>query len=69
MRYRMPSYAELGAIGSVMNPLLIDPAIALGPTSVIAAPDAGYVQLPHYNLAGWREAMDVFSVASFLFPA
>lgn len=68
MNYRCPYYNDLGAIGAPMNPLFVDQAIALGPTRVIDVPQAGYAMLPSYGLAGWREAMEIFSAASFLFP-
>lgn len=68
MEYRAPNFPDLGAIGNVINPMFVDNALAFGPTRVMAAPDAGYATLPHYGLAGWREAMDVFTAASFLFP-
>jgi hypothetical protein len=31
-------------------------------------PEAGYAQVPRYGLDGWREALEVFTAASFLFP-
>lgn len=68
MQYYAPCYGELGGIGEPMNPLFIEPAIALGPTRVMNVPDAGYVQMPRYGLDGWRDAIDVFTAASFLFP-
>lgn len=68
MNYRCPYYNDLGAIGAPMNPLFVDQAIALGPTRVMDVPQAGYATLPSYGLAGWREAMEVFTAASFLFP-
>ena len=68
MNYKSPFYPNLGDIGAPMNPLLIDQAVALGPTRVMEAPEAGYTALPRYNLNGWREAMEVFSASSFLFP-
>lgn len=85
MNYYAPCYSDLGGIGEPMNPLFIEPAIALGPTRVMNVPDAGYVQMPRYGLdgrhfdrsffepgqwqlSGWRDAIDVFTAASFLFP-
>lgn len=85
MNYYAPCYNDLGGIGEPMNPLFIEPAIALGPTRVMNVPDAGYVQMPRYgldgrhggsdffspgqwHLSGWRDAIDVFTAASFLFP-
>ena len=85
MNYYAPCYTDLGGIGEPMNPLFIEPAIALGPTRVMNVPDAGYVQMPRYGLdgrhfdrsffepgqwqlSGWRDAIDVFTAASFLFP-
>ena len=68
MNYKCPCYNDLGAIGAPMNPLFVDAAIALGPTRVMDVPQAGYAALPRYGLNGWREAMEVFTAASFLFP-
>lgn len=85
MQYYAPCYGELGGIGEPMNPLFIEPAIALGPTRVMNVPDAGYARMPEYGLdgrhgdrdyfapgqwqlSGWRDAIDVFTAASFLFP-
>jgi hypothetical protein len=68
MNYFSPNYADLGGIGAPMNPLFVDNAIALGPTRVIDVPEAGYAQVPRYGLDGWREALEVFTAASFLFP-
>lgn len=68
MNYFSPDYANLGGIGAPMNPLFVDNAIALGPTRVIDVPEAGYAQVPRYGLDGWREALEVFTAASFLFP-
>lgn len=103
MDYQCPMYPELGGIGSVMNPLFVDNAIALGPTRVMAAPDeAGYATTIQYGLegrhvdrdyfqpgqwelsgrhgdrdffapgqwelSGFREYLDVFTAAAFLFP-
>lgn len=85
MKYQCPNYPDLGGIGEPMNPLFIEPAIALGPTRVMNVPDAGYAQMPRYgldgrrggsdffapgqwHLSGWRDAIDVFTAASFLFP-
>jgi len=67
MDYRCPQSVNLGAIGQIMNPF-VDQAIALGPTRVMAAPDAGYAQVPQTGLAGFSDFMNVFSAASFLFP-
>ena len=69
MQYKMPYYNELGGIGAPMNPLFVSEAVALGPTRVMDVPYAGYASMPSYGLDGWREAMDVFSAAAFLFPA
>lgn len=86
MDYQCPMYPELGGIGSVMNPMFVDNAIALGPTRVMAAPDeAGYATTIQYGLdgrhgdrdffapgqwalSGFREYLDVFTAAAFLFP-
>ena len=68
MNYYAPCYNDLGGIGEPMNPLFVDAAVALGPTRVMNVPDAGYAQVPHYGLAGWRDALDVFTAAAFLFP-
>ena len=68
MNYQCPNYPDLGGIGAPMNPLFIEPAIALGPTRVMNVSDAGYAQIPRYGLDGWRDALDVFTAASFLFP-
>lgn len=68
MDYKCPMYPDLGGVADVMNPLFIDNAVALGPTRVMAAPQAGYAFVPKYGLDGVREALDVFTAAAFLFP-
>jgi hypothetical protein len=68
MQYQCPYYNDLGGIGAPMNPLFVDNAIAFGPTRVMDVPEAGYAQMPSYGLDGWREALEVFTAASFLFP-
>lgn len=66
---RVPENPYLGKIGEPMNPLrFVDQAIALGPTRVIADPEAGYATLPRYGLAGYADALAVFSAIDFLFP-
>ncbi len=83
MNYYAPCYNDLGGIGAPMNPL-VQESVAFGPTRVMNVPNAGYAQLPHYGLDGrhnrdyfapkqwqlngWRDAIDVFTAASFLFP-
>jgi hypothetical protein len=69
MQYQCPYYNDLGGIGAPMNPLFVQESVAFGPTRVIDVPTAGYAQIPRYGLDGWRDAMDVFSAAAFLFPA
>lgn len=67
-----PNPAYLGGIGEMMNPadaLFVSAPLALGPTTVVHDPYAGYSQVPRTGLDGWREAMDVFTAASFLFPS
>lgn len=68
MQYQCPYYNDLGGIGAPMNPLFVDSAIAFGPTRVMDVPRAGYAQVPRYGLDGWRDALEVFTAASFLFP-
>jgi len=72
MHYVVPCNPNLGAIGAPMDPLqFIEPAIALGPTRIIADPSAGYATYPGTHLAGlgdWRDAIDVLSAVNFLFP-
>lgn len=68
MQYQCPYYNDLGGIGAPMNPFLVQESIAFGPTRVMDVPQAGYAQLPRYGLDGWREALEVFTAASFLFP-
>lgn len=68
MQYQCPYYNDLGGIGAPMNPFLVQESIAFGPTRVMDLPQAGYAQLPRYGLDGWREALEVFTAASFLFP-
>jgi len=75
MNYRLTTVADLGAVGEVMNPLmaqpqvrLLDASIALGPTTVINDPYAGMTSIRKTGLDGWRDAMDVFTAAAFLFP-
>lgn len=67
MDYKCPQSVNLGPVGQIMNPL-VNEAIAFGPTRVMAAPDAGYAQVPQTGLAGFSDFMNVFSAASFLFP-
>lgn len=67
MNYQCPNYPDLGGIGAPMNPF-VEPAINYGPTRLIADPRAGQMNLPRYGLDGWRDALDVFTAASFLFP-
>jgi len=67
--FRVPQNPYLGGIGEPMNPLrFVDQAIALGPTRVIADPEAGYATMPRYGLAGFADALAVLSAIDFLFP-
>ena len=72
--FRLPQNPYLGGIGEPMNPLrFVDQAIALGPTRVMADPYAGYATMPRYRLAGrpmagYADALAVFSAIDFLFP-
>ena len=68
MNYYAPCYNDLGRIGEPMNPMFVQESIAFGPTRVMNVPEAGYTTLPRYGLDGWRDAIDVFTAASFLFP-
>ena len=66
-----PNPAFLGGIGEMMNPadaLFISTPIALGPTSLVNDPRAGYALVRKTGLDGYRDALDVFAAASFLFP-
>lgn len=75
MNYYAPCYNDLGGIGESMNPLgnyppvrMIEPAIALGPTRVMANGDAGHFEIAHAGLDGWRDAVDAIAAIDFLFP-
>jgi hypothetical protein len=80
MNYKNPDYCDLGGIGEPMNPF-VDQALRFGPTRLLADPNAGISEVPvtglngrHFEpnqggqLYGWRDALDVFTAASFLFP-
>jgi len=69
MQYTIPHTPYLGAIGEPMNPLrFIEPAIALGPTRIIADPSAGYATYRGTHLGSYRDALDAISAFAFLFP-
>lgn len=65
MEYTCPGYADLGAVGDSMNPLFVDQAVALGPTRVMAAPDAGYAYVPQTALSGRHYAGNWFEPGYF----
>jgi len=65
MDYKCPMYPDLGGVADVMNPLFIDNAVALGPTRVMAAPQAGYAFVPQYGLDGRHYAANFFEPGYF----
>lgn len=65
MEYTCPGYAELGSIGETMNPLFVDNAVALGPTRVMAAPDAGYAFTLQTGLDGRHYGANYFEPGYF----
>lgn len=84
MDYQCPNYADLGGIGAPMNPFVQEsvafgptrvmnvpeagyttlPRYGLDGRHV----DRDYFAPGQWQLNGWRDAIDVFTAASFLFP-
>jgi len=65
MDYKCPMVNDLGGVGDVMNPLFIDNAVALGPTRVMASPQAGYAFVPQYGLDGRHYGAHYFEPGYF----
>jgi hypothetical protein len=75
MNYYAPCYNDLGGIGESMNPMqnfppvhMVEPAIFMGPTRVMANGQAGQFEIAHAGLDGWRDAVDMLTAVNFLFP-